>query len=638
MKKSLFITLCILAILAVSLLIGGCGSKNDENMDASYYRKILMLPDGQLLCSLEVEADKVNTAGAVCKVEKKDGKIRRITALYDGQKPDQGFWTGYSGVLSVLDKADLLSTNGYEYKLYFHILEISEDGDDLLYTETGTKQTKEIRRFIDGVKGKPTSIKSEGKLQYDAQGRCTAITSSSKRTEFGYTGDSVLPTSIVAYNSDGKKLALEIPLMTWDEHNRITKVVIKGDWAYDEKLRNKEKFAGDEAVGSLGWVKFDMAEMTQAFYEGDNPNPISVRAYKASGTPTRSRKTGVHEYAYRYDDKYNMISVEALVGKNVKEPVMAIPLGESKDKKQKFYCATCRFAYDEKGRRVAWATYGKDGRPVNGASGYAEEDKFYGDDGSFSLGQVYFGTLGQPINRNSGEKDVPNYHISIFIDMGDGKSETHYFNMAGEWLGVNQFEAKEKNEFTTSRFNKDSDLEKLAKKQAQPIILGKMGLMQFVHEEKDIPEATPKQTDTASTNTTVMLNSPLKAKDLTLGKLSIGDNTSTIRSSMGKPIEVVTENGQLHWKYHEIDITLVNDTISTLISNSPGVFTPRGIHEDSSIDDVFKNYGKDYRYEEYNNIQLYEYPITSKDGAPCLLRFAVKKGENKVYYISMRKI
>lgn len=74
MKKSLVITLCMLAIVVVSLLIGGCGSKNDENMDASYYRKILMLPDGQLLCSLEVEADKIDNAGRVFKVEKKMGK------------------------------------------------------------------------------------------------------------------------------------------------------------------------------------------------------------------------------------------------------------------------------------------------------------------------------------------------------------------------------------------------------------------------------------------------------------------------------------------------------------------------------------------------------------------------------------
>jgi len=60
--------------------------------------------------------------------------------------------------------------------------------------------------------------------------------------------------------------------------------------------------------------------------------------------------------------------------------------------------------------------------------------------------------------------------------------------------------------------------------------------------------------------------------------------------------------------------------------------------EGSPIGDVFTNYGTDYRYEVYNNIQLYEYPIISKDGTSCLLRFAVRNGERTVYYISMRKL
>lgn len=632
MKKSLFITLCMLAIVVVSLLIGGCGSKNDENMDASYYRKILMLPDGQLLCSLEVEANKIDNAGRVFKVEKKDGKIRRITALYDGKIPSvKGKGWYLENTISAIKAPSSIYTPSVIglSVIGFSVIDISEDGDDLVYTDNfSSDKPREILRLKNFVDGKPTVIYDgfhEYTLKYDNQGRCISSTFNSGRIDYSYTGDSLLPTGIIEYGDKGNKLNPEISLIDWDEQNRITKVVIKGFMIYDQK--NREKFAGNEFVTASGDTCFNMAEMTQAFYEGDNPNPISVRAYTASGTPTRSRKTGVNEYAYRYDDKYNKISVEALVGKNVKDPVMAIQLGESKDDKQRYYCSSCRYAYDEKGRKIATAYYGKDGRPLNGPDGCAEFDLYISDDEAFGVTR-YFNALGQPVNHKSIDKKIPAHYVAISTE-----SKTHYFNTSGEWLGCSK-----SGDFSNSRFDKDSDLEKMAKESTQPIILGKMGLMQFVHEEKDVPGVTTKQTETSSTNTTVMLNSPLKAKDLTLGKLSIGDNTSTIRSAMGKPIEVVTENGQLHWKYHEIDITLVNDTISTLISNSPGAFTPRGIHEDSSIDDVFKNYGKDYRYEEYNNIQLYEYQITSKDSAACLLRFAVKKGENKVYYISMRKI
>ena len=59
------------------LLVCGCGSKDGskeqaaEHLDASYYRNIVMLPDGRLLCSLEVNVDKVANAGSVLKVEKR---------------------------------------------------------------------------------------------------------------------------------------------------------------------------------------------------------------------------------------------------------------------------------------------------------------------------------------------------------------------------------------------------------------------------------------------------------------------------------------------------------------------------------------------------------------------------------------
>lgn len=83
-----------LALAVVLMMVCGCGGKSgdnkqsSENLDVSYYRKIMMLPDGTLLCSLEVSADKVSNAGEVFKVEKKDGKIRKVTALYDGKKFD----------------------------------------------------------------------------------------------------------------------------------------------------------------------------------------------------------------------------------------------------------------------------------------------------------------------------------------------------------------------------------------------------------------------------------------------------------------------------------------------------------------------------------------------------------------------
>lgn len=638
--KKLLTPLLLLGLVAISLMAFGCGSKSNNagNMDAEYYRQIIMLPDGQLLCSLEVDADKVDTAGRVYKVEKKDGKIRQITALYDGkQQLEKG--TGNlleNTILTVNDTSFLYLPS----LMHFSVLAISEDGNDVVYTETyGAKEPTEKMRLKNAKDGKPSSIKdlsNEYKLQYDEQGRCISRTSDKKRVEYGYTGDSKLPTSLTEYGENGKKTPSEIPIIEWDEHNRITKMNIKGEM-FNDSTKKYEKFKGDESVSVSIYssLPYKLAESIQLFYEGDNSRPISVRGYTLSGAPTRSAKTGVHEYAYRYDEKYNMVSVESLGLHG--QPIMAISSGGSK-KDEKSYCAAVYYAYNEKGIHVATATYDTNGRPVNNYAGYSEYDTLPGNNESFKYETIYFGALGQPVNRKSKEKNVPNYHRDIFVDLGDGESETHYFNTNGDYIGVLKFIPQKESEFTDSYFSKKSDLEKLAKQPVEPIILGKMGLMKFTHENKDIKEPTPPPKENPTTQITVTPNGPMTGKDLSLGKLTIGDSTSSVKSKMGEPKQIVNENGQIHWKYQDIDVTVVNNTVSTLISDSAAVFTPRGIHEGSPIGDVFSNYGKNYRYEVYNNIQLYEYPITSKDGASCFLRFAVRNGESTVYYISMRKL
>lgn len=155
----------------------------------------------------------------------------------------------------------------------------------------------------------------------------------------------------------------------------------------------------------------------------------------------------------------------------------------------------------------------------------------------------------------------------------------------------------------------------------------------------NVKPAEPAPATPAPSNGGASKNSgPLNGMDLSLGNITIGDTTEKVRSAMGNPSRIVKENGQVHWKYNDIDVIVYENRVSEIISSTSAASTPRGFHEGSRISDVWQTYGNNYRHETYGNLDLYEYPITSNDGVPCLLRFAVRQGENTVNYVSMRKL
>lgn len=129
----------------------------------------------------------------------------------------------------------------------------------------------------------------------------------------------------------------------------------------------------------------------------------------------------------------------------------------------------------------------------------------------------------------------------------------------------------------------------------------------------------------------------LNGLDLSLDALTIGDKEEKVYKFLGQPNTTRQgEKGRTHLKYGNVEVVLYQGKISALVSQTSTYSTPRGIHENSSIDDVFKEYGTNYDISEYDNDSLYEYTINSVDGTPCLLRFAVRNSDGKVNYISMR--
>ncbi len=131
----------------------------------------------------------------------------------------------------------------------------------------------------------------------------------------------------------------------------------------------------------------------------------------------------------------------------------------------------------------------------------------------------------------------------------------------------------------------------------------------------------------------------LNAKDLSLGTLTMDDRAEKVKEELGNPDSVTTDSdGGKRLKYDDAEVVVFNGKISALVSASPALYTARGIHEGSSAQEVFDRYGTDYQKSSYDKQTLYEYSITSADGHPSLLRFAVNNSDGKVAYISERLV
>ena len=347
-------------------------------------------------------------------------------------------------------------------------MEVIEDGDDLIYKDID--EETEILHFKDAGKGRPSSEVSYYKYQikYDEQGRCISRTGEKSKIELEYEGDTLLPKKVITFDENGKKGRWDIS-MKWDENNRLIAVMNKEN--YRARFESLDSFSTMDKPDPEWRAK--MAEQVRFFYDENNPNPFSVRGYSSSGAPVVSTETGVHEYAYRYDDKGNVISVESLGIHG--QPMMAIRF-DGDTRHGDSCCAAVRYAYDEKGRRVAVATYGADGRPVNSYKGYAEVDTPFWKEQKYDT--IYYGALGQPVDCKIDEK-IPAYHRKLEIYLEDAKQwERHYFNTSGKWLG------QMKKEFSDSSFSKDDECEKRAQEPAKAIILDTMGLTKCQNKGK----------------------------------------------------------------------------------------------------------------------------------------------------------
>ena len=132
----------------------------------------------------------------------------------------------------------------------------------------------------------------------------------------------------------------------------------------------------------------------------------------------------------------------------------------------------------------------------------------------------------------------------------------------------------------------------------------------------------------------------LTALDLSLGKLTIGDDMEKVRAILGNPKSSrLNEYGSTVYKFDTMEVVFQQDNkVIALVSESAAATTPRGIHDGSTAKEVFAAYGNNYNQSSYGGLKLYEYNVTSKDGRSCILRFAIRESDAIVDYISIRAV
>ncbi len=124
--------------------------------------------------------------------------------------------------------------------------------------------------------------------------------------------------------------------------------------------------------------------------------------------------------------------------------------------------------------------------------------------------------------------------------------------------------------------------------------------------------------------------------DLSLGGLDLGMTVEQMHKLMGKELSKKTRDGMTVYQYPDIEIGSHGNIITSLVSENGMVKTKRGVKQGDSLSVVQKYYGTDAMETEYEDMILYEYNSKDLDGRPGILRFAIKRGTNKVNYISVR--
>lgn len=130
---------------------------------------------------------------------------------------------------------------------------------------------------------------------------------------------------------------------------------------------------------------------------------------------------------------------------------------------------------------------------------------------------------------------------------------------------------------------------------------------------------------------------PLTVEDFSLRNVTVGEALDLVIQKIGNPKNKKQNDEGVLFTYDDIELTFSQqNTVINLTTDNASVTTRRGIHPGSTIAEVKEAYGEGFKMTKYNDLDLYEYNLTSNSNVTYILRFAVNSSSGAVKYIGMR--
>ena len=137
-------------------------------------------------------------------------------------------------------------------------------------------------------------------------------------------------------------------------------------------------------------------------------------------------------------------------------------------------------------------------------------------------------------------------------------------------------------------------------------------------------------------STPVAAGSPLAGDDLNLAGLKINGNLEQANSGLGKcQSQKQTREGTVS-TYGLTELTTVaNGKIINITTEDPKCASARGVRVGDSLSTMTSAYGNSFTKMTAGDLDIYEYSLDYQ-GSKCVLRFAIKKSDNRISYIGLR--
>ena len=126
--------------------------------------------------------------------------------------------------------------------------------------------------------------------------------------------------------------------------------------------------------------------------------------------------------------------------------------------------------------------------------------------------------------------------------------------------------------------------------------------------------------------------------ELSLNGMDLGISLDQVRDKLGRENSMKPEGDSKRYYFDDLEVVIKNNEVIAFVTDSNKYKTFRGLSAGASYSDVLNAYGAKSNDNEYEGYILHEYPFKSINGKNGLLRFAVKKSDNRVDYISIRII